>query len=65
MSITNYVLLNIAEKRLAFWHSELQAAFRDGNEERAVECEGMISEYALLTSEAMKYLSRIPFRGAG
>ena len=44
---TNYALLNIAEERLEFWQGQLQAAFRDGNDKRAVECERMISEYAL------------------
>jgi hypothetical protein len=54
----NYALLNIAEERLAFWQGQLQAAFRNGNEKRAIECERMISEYAALTSEVMEHLRR-------
>ena len=52
----NYVLLNIAKDRLQFWQQQLQAAFRDGNKERAAACEQIIAEYALLIREAMQHL---------
>lgn len=53
---SNCILLAIAEDRIQFWTTELQAAFRDGNEERVDECQQFIAEYALLTGEVIKQL---------
>ena len=53
---TNSVLLSITTDRLQFWQGQLQAAFRDGNEERAATCGHIIEEYQLLISELMKQL---------
>lgn len=52
----NSVVLNVAKDRLQFWQGQLQAAFRDGNKERAAACEQIIAEYALLIREVMQHL---------
>jgi hypothetical protein len=55
--VTNtYILLGIVEARLRFWTSELQAAFRGGNKERARASQHIIAEYKLLTDELMQQL---------
>lgn len=54
----NYVLLNIAKDRLEFWQQQLQASFRDGNQQRTVACEQIIAEYALLIREVMDHLRK-------
>jgi hypothetical protein len=50
---SNYALLRIANDRLTFWQHQLQAAFREGNVERAAACQTVISEYAIFTNEAL------------
>jgi hypothetical protein len=50
----HYALLQIANDRLTFWQHQLQAAFREGNVERAAACQTIISEYAVFTREALK-----------
>jgi hypothetical protein len=52
----NYVMLDFAKERLQFWQRELQSAFRDANEERAVACDQIIAEYALLIRKVMQHL---------
>ena len=61
---TDYVLLSITMDRLHFWQHQLQAAFRDGNEERAVTCEHIIAEYRLLIAELIKQLPKSQKPGA-
>ena len=53
---TNSVLLSITNDRLHFWRGQLQAAFREGNEERAATCGHIVAEYGLLIAEVMKLL---------
>jgi len=51
----NYVLLNIAKDRLEFWQQQLQASFRDGNQQRATACEQIVAEYAMLIREVAQH----------
>jgi hypothetical protein len=52
----NSVLLNVTQDRLHFWQFQLQAAFRDGDRERAATCEHIVAEYGRLIAEYMKHL---------
>jgi hypothetical protein len=49
----NIAVLHIAERRMHYWRDRLQAAFRAGNDEDASACQLLITEYDLLTSEAI------------
>jgi len=53
---TTYLMLGIANDRIQFWQNELQAAFRSGNTARAAECDRLIEEYGLLTTQALTAL---------
>ena len=59
-----YLMLDIANDRIQFWQDELQAAFRSGNTARAAECDRLIEEYGLLTSQALTALRTFADRGA-
>src|SRR5690348_14773531 len=52
----NSVLLSVTQDRLHFWQFQLQAAFRDGDRERAATCEHIVAEYGRLIAEFMKHL---------
>jgi hypothetical protein len=55
---SNYVLMNITKDRLEFWQRQLQASFRENDEQRAAACEQMIAEYSLLMREVMQQLRK-------
>jgi len=59
-----YLMLDIANNRVQFWQDELQATFRTGNTARAAECDRLIEEYGLLTSQALTALRTFGDRGA-
>jgi hypothetical protein len=59
-----YLMLDIANNRVQFWQDELQAAFRTGNTARAAECDRLIEEYGLLTSQALTALRTFVDNGA-
>ena len=61
---TTYLMLGIATDRIQFWQDELQTAFRTGNTSRAAECDRLIEEYGLLTSQALTALRTFGDRGA-
>jgi hypothetical protein len=61
---TTYLMLGIANDRIQFWQDELQTAFRTGNTARAAECDRLIEEYGLLTSQALTVLRTLADRGA-